>query len=94
MWNPDVYLAFADHRGRPYFDLLARVGAEKPRRVVDLGCGPGNLTANVDAALARRHCRGLGQLTGDGGIARASEVSTRTSATFVRGRRKSIPMWW
>jgi trans-aconitate 2-methyltransferase len=47
MWNPDVYLAFADHRGRPFFDLLSRVGADKPRRVVDLGCGPGNLTARL-----------------------------------------------
>jgi len=47
MWNPDVYLAFADHRGRPFFDLLARVGAETPRRVVDLGCGPGNLTVGL-----------------------------------------------
>jgi trans-aconitate 2-methyltransferase len=44
MWNPDTYLAFADQRGRPFFDLLARVGAHSPRRVVDLGCGPGNLT--------------------------------------------------
>ena len=47
MWNPAVYLAFADHRGRPFFDLLSRVGAEKPRRVVDLGCGPGNLTLTL-----------------------------------------------
>ena len=66
MWNPDVYLAFADHRGRPFFDLLSRVGAEKPRRVVDLGCGPGNLTVSLGAALARRVDRGVGQLTGDG----------------------------
>src|ERR1700710_667011 len=47
MWNPAVYLTFADHRGRPFFDLLSRVAAEKPRRVVDLGCGPGNLTATL-----------------------------------------------
>ncbi len=47
MWNPDVYLAFADHRGRPFFDLLSRVNADEPRRVVDLGCGPGNLTATL-----------------------------------------------
>ncbi|HKP43956.1 trans-aconitate 2-methyltransferase [Mycobacterium sp.] len=47
MWNPDVYLAFADHRGRPFFDLLSRVGAQNPRRVVDLGCGPGNLTVSL-----------------------------------------------
>jgi trans-aconitate 2-methyltransferase len=47
MWNPEVYLAFADHRGRPFFDLMSRVGTEKPRRVVDLGCGPGNLTVSL-----------------------------------------------
>jgi trans-aconitate 2-methyltransferase len=47
MWNPDVYLAFADHRGRPFFDLMSRVRAKSPRRVVDLGCGPGNLTATL-----------------------------------------------
>jgi trans-aconitate 2-methyltransferase len=47
MWNPDVYLTYADHRGRPFFDLLARVGARNPRRVVDLGCGPGNLTETL-----------------------------------------------
>jgi trans-aconitate 2-methyltransferase len=47
MWNPDVYLAFADQRGRPYYDLLSRVRAQAPRRVVDLGCGPGNLTASL-----------------------------------------------
>ena len=44
-WDPDRYLVFADERGRPFVDLLARVGAEAPRTVVDLGCGPGNLTA-------------------------------------------------
>lgn len=47
MWNPDVYLAFADHRGRPFYDLMSRVRAESPRRVVDLGCGPGNLTVSL-----------------------------------------------
>jgi trans-aconitate 2-methyltransferase len=47
MWNPETYLAFADHRGRPFFDLLSRVGAESPRRVADLGCGPGNLTEHL-----------------------------------------------
>ena len=44
-WDPDRYLAYADERGRPFVDLLARVPAENPRVVVDLGCGPGNLTA-------------------------------------------------
>ena len=44
-WDPDRYLSFADERGRPFLDLLARIGARDPRRVVDLGCGPGNLTS-------------------------------------------------
>jgi trans-aconitate 2-methyltransferase len=44
MWDPVKYLAFADHRGRPFHELIARIDAPAPRRVVDLGCGPGNLT--------------------------------------------------
>jgi len=44
-WDPDRYLHYADERGRPFLDLLARVGAGGPRTVVDLGCGPGNLTS-------------------------------------------------
>ena len=44
MWDPSVYLDFADHRARPFHELLARIGASAPRHVVDLGCGAGNLT--------------------------------------------------
>ncbi|MCX4099006.1 trans-aconitate 2-methyltransferase [Nocardia sp. alder85J] len=44
MWDPQQYLTFDDHRSRPFFELLNRIGAERPRRVVDLGCGPGHLT--------------------------------------------------
>ncbi|HEX3781409.1 MAG TPA: trans-aconitate 2-methyltransferase [Pseudonocardiaceae bacterium] len=47
MWDPSKYLAFADHRGRPFRELVNRVGASAPRRVVDLGCGPGNLTETL-----------------------------------------------
>jgi trans-aconitate 2-methyltransferase len=49
-WDPGQYGLFADHRGRPFADLLARVDAPNPRLVVDLGCGPGELTLG----LARR----------------------------------------
>lgn len=47
MWDPTTYLTFADHRGRPFRDLVARIGAEQPRKVVDLGCGPGNQTITL-----------------------------------------------
>jgi trans-aconitate 2-methyltransferase len=46
-WDPQTYLAFGDDRSRPFFDLLAQVVAERPSYVVDLGCGPGNLTATL-----------------------------------------------
>jgi trans-aconitate 2-methyltransferase len=44
-WDPDRYLTYADERGRPFVELVTRVGADSPTSVVDLGCGPGNLTA-------------------------------------------------
>ena len=46
-WDPAKYVQFGDYRDRPYFDLTARVHADDPRHVVDLGCGPGNLTATL-----------------------------------------------
>ena len=49
-WDPVRYLRFAGERARPFAELVARVGAEEPSTVVDLGCGEGSLTAS----LARR----------------------------------------
>ncbi|MBE4720288.1 trans-aconitate 2-methyltransferase [Pseudarthrobacter sp. AB1] len=49
-WDPVKYVQFGDYRDRPFFDLTGRIQTDRPRHVVDLGCGPGNLTAT----LARR----------------------------------------
>lgn len=49
VWDPHRYLTYADERARPFHDLLARVGTAEPGEVVDLGCGPGNLTAVLAA---------------------------------------------
>ncbi len=49
-WDPTQYSKFSGHRDRPFLDLIAQIKATTPRRVVDLGCGSGNLTS----LLARR----------------------------------------
>lgn len=45
MWDPAQYGRYAEERARPFHDLMARVGAQSPSYVVDVGCGSGELTA-------------------------------------------------
>ncbi|MDQ0030379.1 trans-aconitate 2-methyltransferase [Arthrobacter bambusae] len=58
-WDPAKYIEFGNHRDRPFFDLTSRIPAEDPRQVVDLGCGPGNLTATLAARWPRAVVVGL-----------------------------------
>ena len=59
VWDPRTYLEFADERSRPFVDLLSRVGAANPQVVVDLGCGPGQLTASLTDRWPRAQILGL-----------------------------------
>lgn len=47
MWDPGRYRQFGAERSRPFYELLGRVGATDPQFVADLGCGPGELTAEL-----------------------------------------------
>jgi len=83
-WDPAQYTRFADERGRPFVDLLARVGAPAPRRVVDLGCGPGNLTALLAARWPSALVEGLDSSPEMIERARADVPTVRFSVGDVR----------
>ncbi len=48
-WDAQQYLRFERERTQPSRDLVGRIDVPHPRRVVDLGCGPGNSTAVLRA---------------------------------------------
>jgi trans-aconitate 2-methyltransferase len=58
-WDPEQYVRFADHRERPFHELVARVGAQDPASVIDLGCGPGTATATLAARWPGAEVLGL-----------------------------------
>jgi trans-aconitate 2-methyltransferase len=43
-WDPSQYMKFGNERTQPSIDLVGRIPLAAPRRIVDLGCGPGNST--------------------------------------------------
>jgi trans-aconitate 2-methyltransferase len=46
-WDPAQYARFAAERARPFHELVARIPTQDAVAVVDLGCGPGGLTATL-----------------------------------------------
>ncbi|KAK4184376.1 S-adenosyl-L-methionine-dependent methyltransferase [Podospora australis] len=61
-WSPKEYLEFTDQRGRPIKDLINFLydnGVASPKRIVDLGCGPGNSTEALCEAFPTAQISGM-----------------------------------
>lgn len=43
-WKPNLYLTYEKERTQPSIDLVTRIDNEDPKRIIDIGCGPGNST--------------------------------------------------
>lgn len=58
-WNPDLYHQFAAQRSAPFVDLTALIDLRPGLRVVDLGCGTGELTRRLADMLPDSDVLGL-----------------------------------
>jgi len=91
-WNPEAYLTFADHRLRPALDLIDRIPLTAPQRIVDLGCGPGNVTAQLAARWPGAQVTGV---DGDPAMlarARADHPAVRFVAEDIAGWQPERPV--
>jgi trans-aconitate 2-methyltransferase len=90
VWDPRTYLEFADERSRPFVDLLSRVRAPDPQVVVDLGCGPGQLTASLADRWPAAQIVGLD--SSPEMIKQATELTTPQVSFHVQDLRHWHPM--
>jgi len=81
-WSPAQYERFKDERSRPFFDLLALVEPRPATRVVDLGCGTGELTREMHRRLGAAETLGV-----DSSVAMLAKTSAFAGGglTFARG---------
>jgi trans-aconitate 2-methyltransferase len=59
MWSPEQYERFKSERSQPFWDLAALVEPRSNMRVVDLGCGTGELTRALHEQLGAADTLGL-----------------------------------
>jgi len=86
-WDPEQYRRFATERAQAFHDLVALIEPDSIERAVDLGCGPGELTALAADRL------GVGQMLGiDNSPAMLDKAAEHASAT-VRFENGDIAEW-
>jgi len=77
-WQPGQYERFKAERAAPFLDLLALVRPAPGMRVVDLGCGTGELTRRLHDHVGARETLG---------IDRSAAMLERSAAFVVPGLR-------
>jgi trans-aconitate 2-methyltransferase len=85
-WDPAQYLRFSDQRLRPALDLLGQVPLAAPGRVVDLGCGAGNVTTILKQRFPAAEVTGV-----DGDAAMLEKA--RAAAPGCRFERGDFATW-
>ena len=86
-WNPEQYRRFAAERAQPFHDLLALVKPGEISKAVDLGCGPGELTALAATRLD------VGEMTGIDNSPAMLAKTGQYESDRVRFRNGDIAEW-
>src|SRR5688572_18782328 len=85
-WNPTQYERFAAERRQPFDELLGLVHPVPGGRVVDLGCGSGELTVDL-----HRHTGAASTLGVDSSPAMLEKAPDAPGVTFEVG---DLTTWW
>lgn len=92
-WNPKQYHKFQAERSAPFFDLLALVKIRPDLRVVDLGCGTGELTRRLADTFPNSHVTGLDSSSQMLDTARAGSFSS-SNLQFEQGDQGQLTGEW
>lgn len=92
-WDPKQYHKFQAERSAPFFDLLALVEKRPNLKVVDLGCGTGELTRQLADALPNSAVTGLDSSTQMLEKA-ASRFASSANLRFAQGDQSELTGEW
>ena len=92
-WDPKQYHKFQAERSAPFLDLLSLVEVRPNLKVVDLGCGTGELTHQLADSLPDSIVTGLDSSEQMLDAARAATFSS-PNLVFVRGDQAQLTGEW
>ncbi|HHU48598.1 MAG TPA: methyltransferase domain-containing protein [Clostridiales bacterium] len=58
-WNSAQYLKYEKERTQPAIDLANRISLDNPKRIIDVGCGPGNSTRVLASKFSDAYILGV-----------------------------------
>ncbi|HSL45378.1 MAG TPA: methyltransferase domain-containing protein [Anaerolineales bacterium] len=90
-WDPKLYHKFQAERSAPFFDLLALVEIRPNLRVVDLGCGTGELTRHLADALPDSDVTGLDS---SAQMLEKARAFSGTNLRFMQGDQAQLTGEW
>lgn len=78
-WNPDIYNQFKENRYEPFYDLISHINPKPNMRLLDLGCGTGELTKIVADRVQAAFALGV-----DSSAEMLSKVPQQSNLSFVQ----------